>query len=797
MSTSRLPRPWAALLLASSLGCVSILGMRTVRADDVKLKNGMTLHGMATEIETLALTPKKVPSGPTNLTPVLLVATPLSRYFIPRLQKDSIAEGADLGRHEGFKLPQIKQRGGTRILGAMQGYLEKPEWFDDFGHRKVLINVAGGDEWIYQGVKEITPRYLKVIGLNIGWETAIAASSVPVEVLDAMIRRACNPKNPQDLKPEDRIRIARFYIDAAMYEPANRELLAIRSNYPEMSDTVALVQAHLMEAQANDLLSELRMRRAAGQHRFVIDAAKQFPAENVSAGVLREVREIGGDYAKAHERAEQIVAQLGELQGQIKDKNRVAEIAPLRAEIIEKLNYSNLERLDAFFNLAGDAQLKPEEKLALAFSGWISGSAGAVTELDAALRFWQARYLLLEYLRTAPDDETARKTILTKLEALEGIGPERIAQLIPFLPPVLEPAGAEPGNAVKIDLGSTEQEQKRAYWVSLPLEYDPSRSYPMIVALHDGARPYESGTLQQELGFWGGSEDKPGQSQRHGFIVIAPEYVTKEDTKGYDYAAKSHQVVIDAIRDARRRFSVDSERVFLAGHGMGADATWDIGLSHPDLFAGIIPISGAIDRYAKYYIENGRMLGIYSISGELDHDLLNRNANSYMRMITPLNLDLIYCEYVGAGPESFYSEIHLLFDWMSKQRRQEIPKKIDIKTLRETDNQFYWLEFSKLLSSQTGINWSAKKPQVVHPLNVVARITPGNIIQISPAPAENYRIWLPKGEGLIDFNKRLRVQIKGKDRFPPDFVKPDIAAMLEHVRIHGDRQQLYWAVLEF
>ena len=102
-----------------------------------------------------------------------------------------------------------------------------------------------------------------------------------------------------------------------------------------------------------------------------------------------------------------------------------------------------------------------------------------------------------------------------------------------------------------------------------------------------------------------------------------------------------------------------------------------------------------------------------------------------------------------------------------------------------------------LFRSQIGVNWPADKPQASHPLNVVAKITPGNSIEITPAPAGHYRVWLPKGEGLIDFNKRVRVRIRGKDRFSNEFVKPDMAAMLEHVRIHGDRQQLYWSMLEF
>ena len=97
------------------------------------------------------------------------------------------------------------------------------------------------------------------------------------------------------------------------------------------------------------------------------------------------------------------------MQGQLKSDPRVNEIAPLRAELAEKLNYSSLDRLDAYLKLAADPLLKPAEKLALALSGWVVGSDNAITEIDQALRFWQARFLVLDYLRSAPDADLERK----------------------------------------------------------------------------------------------------------------------------------------------------------------------------------------------------------------------------------------------------------------------------------------------------------------------------------------------------------------------------------------------------
>jgi len=760
------------------------LGALAAIAAEIRLKNGMTLRGTATDIETLMIGAKKPKPGPVPNYPITMVSTPLVRYFVPFRQREVVNRDVELSRHEGFKLSQQKRSGGTRVIGSVQGFSEKPDPFDEFGRRTVRLEMANGHEPVIQGVTLITPEYLKLMALNFTWETAIATSSVPLPQLDAMLRKVTNENNP-----EQRLKIAIFYIQAGLYAPAQRELETIRTRFPELVDTVTKAQSVLTQAMSQELLAELKLRRAAGQHQFVYDALKKFPVENVAAVTLREVRDLTADYEQSLERAHQAVARLGELQALLKEDPRVKEIAPLRTELSEKLTYSSLPRLDAFFKLAGDSQLKPDEKLALALSGWVVGSGNAVTELNEALRLWQARYLLLDYLRSAPDAESERRAILTRLESLEGVGPDRLSQLIAGLPPARDPAGASPAKSVRIELPAAKDTPASAYWVSLPYEYHPDHAYPLIVALHS-----ERGTPQQELeGFWGGTEQRGGQSQRHGYIVIAPEYVSPEKAKGYDYGSETHQIVLESIHDALLRYNVDANKVFLAGHGMGGDATIDMGLSHPDLFAGIIPINGAIDRYAPPYLDNGKQLSVYMISGELDRDLMDRNVNSLMKMMQN-NFDLIYAEYCGAGPDSFYSEIHSLFEWMGKQTRDPAPNQINMKTLRETDNKFWWFELAGIPENLKGIDW-ADRPRAVHALSVMAKITPGNTINIT-SRAAFHRLWLARGEGLVDFSKRLKVEINSKQVFN-DFVKPDVAAMLEHVRIHGDRQMLFWGVLEF
>ena len=75
-----------------------------------------------------------------------------------------------------------------------------------------------------------------------------------------------------------------------------------------------------------------------------------------------------------------------------------------------------------------------------------------------------------------------------------------------------------------------------------------------------------------------------------------------------------------ALRDACRRFSIDVDRVYLTGHGIGGDAAWDIAIAHPDLWAGVIPIVAVADKFVGRYAKNAQYVAWYIVAGELDGD---------------------------------------------------------------------------------------------------------------------------------------------------------------------------------
>src|SRR5206468_1773745 len=138
--------------------------------------------------------------------------------------------------------------------------------------------------------------------------------------------------------------------------------------------------------------------------------------------------------------------------------------------------------------------------------------------------------------------------------------------------------------------------------------------------------------------------------------------------KSYGYSAEEHAAVLNSLRDACRRFSIDTDHVFLSGHSMGGDAAWDIGLSHPDLWAGVIPIVAQADKYVAQYSENSKYVNLYVVGGELDGDKTVKNSRDLDRYLQR-GYNTTVVEYEGRGHEHFSDEIIRLFDWMGRYRR--------------------------------------------------------------------------------------------------------------------------------
>ena len=662
-------RPLVSLLLiAGSIPLAS--------AGEVRLKNGTVLQGRVRALQSLATVVTRT-NGELTSYPIIQVQTPLRRYFVPAREVVELNNDEELDRYETFDLSRRKSRTSNRIQTL--GVPEEVGPFDDFGRRRLVFRIKDRTLKVYQSVTQLTPRYATLVARNIGWQHGIATNALPPERLDRWLRSVTKSDSI-----DDRLAIARFYLQANLYRQARHELDQVIEDFPGERPRVDRLRVQLNELVGQKILDELKRRRASAQHRLFRTSISQYPVDQLSNSLRRQVRELLADDRDAQDGLVRARRILAELLAAVSPDGLREKLQPLVNEIVTRLDLETLARLDAFLQLADDASLAAAERIALAGSGWLVGSANATRGPDEALRIHEARDGLLAALKA---DAIDRPQIVAHLESLEGIGPQRIAQLIPLLPPLTPTPGAKPGAPLRI---TSTDGNGPDYWVLLPPEYNPHHRYPALVTLHASG-----GTPEKILRWWSGTAEKPRVARQRGYILIAPELpgVRAVQSQAETSAAPArlqigpllHQAVWRALVDSRKRFHIDSDRTYLAGHGQGASAAFEIGMSHPGWFAGVVPIAGVLNDYCTLYWRNARKLPWYIVNGELDQPRTEGNAAGLNRMLR-YRFPMIYCEYAGRGYESFNEESQAIMDWMQRTRRSSDPREFERVTLRASDN---------------------------------------------------------------------------------------------------------------
>ncbi len=759
-----------------------------VRATQVMLQDGRILRGKLGRVSGMAEQPRAMPAeGPPQVDLIRFLDDDLRRTFFPLRQIKEIAPDPPGEALEKFRIRQrVMQSGrGVQTLGA----IVRVTPFDEYGRRTVTMTTTRGHVDIVQGITEITPVWTKVEGITHVWDMRLATSSIPVATLSAVLARQCRPGNI-----EDRKKLARFYLQAERYELAAKELEALLAEHPNdevLRQEIAPAMEAIRQMGARRLLAELELRSKAGQHRLVVERLKTFPTEGVAGETLQAVREMIRHYEAQEKARTETLAHFDRLFAQIEDQAARRRLEPLRKELHEELSINTLERLAAFREMVGDPAMSPAEKVALAVTGWCLGTRGATNRLSTAVALHDTRNLVRRYL--GAEDKATRDQLLADLQS-EGVTVEQVAQLLAAMKPPLEtPPLENPVESYALETPGLPGGPPVRYLVQLPPEYDPYLRYPAVVTLHGAAT-----TPQQQIDWWAGAVTpggfRFGQASRFGYIVIAPAWAS-EHQRQYGSSAREHAAVLLALQDACRRFAIDTDRVFLSGHSMGGDAAWDIGLAHPHLWAGIIPIVAQSDRYCDFSVDNGKLLPMYFVAGGLDGNRMTLNARQWDRYMTErTGYNVTVVEYLGRGHEHFSDEILRLFDWMGRLRRNPFPRQFQCTTARPWNNRFYWVELNQLPRRALVEPTEWPPPRGFRPAEVEVSVNKANGINITTASAQ-ITVWL--SPEIVDFTRRPTLTVNGRRLLGgPRTVVPQLSVLLEDVRLRGDRQHPFWAKVD-
>ncbi len=148
------------------------------------------------------------------------------------------------------------------------------------------------------------------------------------------------------------------------------------------------------------------------------------------------------------------------------------------------------------------------------------------------------------------------------------------------------------------------------YELYVPSNYDPSKKYPIVFALHGSGQRTQSVDMvlkrYQMATVWA----KDSEAGINQCIVLAPQCkVTDENTENwttlhayragiasnpYD-STKYLEGAYNLLQKIMNEYSVDKTRVYMTGLSAGGYATYTLAIEHPDVFAAIAPDAAGAD----------------------------------------------------------------------------------------------------------------------------------------------------------------------------------------------------------
>lgn len=257
-----------------------------------------------------------------------------------------------------------------------------------------------------------------------------------------------------------------------------------------------------------------------------------------------------------------------------------------------------------------------------------------------------------------------------------------LSMLLPILPAFALPVEVEAAHPTLTSIFAaktfTDEEITLPYRIYVPEDYDPAKSYPLIMFFHGAGERGNDNALQLKnaVGQMFNSEDSPVYQS----IVVAPQcpagqmWVNVNGWSDAQYStdalpeSQALKAALGLMESVQREYSVDTDRIYSTGLSMGGYATWDLLVRHTDLFAAAIPICGGADyRYAERLVN----VPIYTFHGLQDPTVPYQGTEKMVNAIRNAGGEKItYVPYPEGNhliwEEAFATEG--LFEWLLSQR---------------------------------------------------------------------------------------------------------------------------------
>lgn len=322
----------------------------------------------------------------------------------------------------------------------------------------------------------------------------------------------------------------------------------------------------------------------------------------------------------------------------------------------------------------------------------------------------------------------------------------------------------------------------RTYPLSMliPATYQASKSYALVVCLHG-------------YGFTGAEYLERWRARLgNDYLLACPTYPS-----GAWFTRHAEELVLETIRQARRRYHVDPDRIFLTGMSNGGIGAWLIGMHHAPLFAGLAPMASGLDNVLMPFLANLRNTPVYIIHGTKDQVMPVDLSRSIARELDALGYPHVYREHerehpIAGGHYFPKEELPDLVAWFNSRRREPLPARLTLVRDASHFQPFNWVRLESTdpiaAFSEDLVDKRDERIKRREYAKIDAAIAGNNRIEVTAERVQRYSLFL--NDQLIDFSAPLTVMTNGRLSFEGT-VSLSVETLLRQARLRQDPERLF------
>jgi pimeloyl-ACP methyl ester carboxylesterase len=223
---------------------------------------------------------------------------------------------------------------------------------------------------------------------------------------------------------------------------------------------------------------------------------------------------------------------------------------------------------------------------------------------------------------------------------------------------------AEPFEA-RTYVGSTGDTMR--YRLLKPVDYDSTKTYPLVVCLHHGGT-HGTDNLMQIDGAQIAQVLYQNRTKYPAFLFV-PQCPKGAAWGGIPNYPAIDSLVFETIDALEAEFKIDEQRRYVAGVSGGGFGSWHFIGTRPQMFAAAIPICGGGNPDLGKNITD---VAVWAFHGEKDRSVPVQYSRDMIAAIKTAGGDPKYTEFAGAG-HNIWDEVYAtpgLLNWLFEQRRE-------------------------------------------------------------------------------------------------------------------------------